>query len=86
VCGGGEEGERKGRGQETKGHPRIISIAVQGQTIHTFVSGEDNTKPGSIPGDTVIVPYSLQIIVKTKIFFSPHWQNRFLSFSSIFHS
>jgi hypothetical protein len=50
----------KGGGQETKGHPRIISIAVQGQTIHTwsdrasnyFVSGEDDMKPGSIPGDT----------------------------------
>ncbi len=53
VCGG----ERKG----DKGHPRITSFAVQSQTIHTwsdrasnyFVSGEDNMKPGSIPGGTI---------------------------------
>jgi hypothetical protein len=49
----------KGGGQETKGHPRII--AVKGQTIQTwserasnyFVSGVDDMKPGSIPGDTI---------------------------------
>ncbi len=48
-------------GKETKGYPRITSFAVQVQTIHTwsdrasnyFVSGEDDMKPGSIPGDTI---------------------------------
>jgi hypothetical protein len=46
------EGRKEG-GEDTKGHPRITSIAVQGQTIHTwpdrashyFVSGEDDIKP-----------------------------------------
>jgi hypothetical protein len=50
VCVGGGGGGVKGGGQETKGHPRITSFAVQGQTIHTwsdrasnyFVSGEDD--------------------------------------------
>ncbi len=54
LCG---RGERRGGGEETKGHPRIIRIAGKSQIIHTwsdrapnyFVSGEDNIKPGSIP-------------------------------------
>jgi hypothetical protein len=53
---GGGEGERR-RGEETKGHHKIISIAFKGQTIDTwsdrasnyFVSGEDDTKPGLFP-------------------------------------
>jgi hypothetical protein len=61
----------KGGGQETKGHPRITSFAVQGQTIHTrsdrtsnyFVSEEDDMKPGSIPGDTVTINICQKIYV-----------------------
>jgi hypothetical protein len=50
VCWGGGGRGKEGGGEETKGHPRIISIAVKGQTIHTwsdrasiyFVSEKDN--------------------------------------------
>jgi hypothetical protein len=62
VWGGGGSGEGR-RGKETKGHPRIVSIAVKGQAIHTWsdrasnylVSVEDDIKPGSIPGNTIIL-------------------------------
>ncbi len=61
VWGGGRQRKEGGGGQETKGHPRIIRIAGKTQTIHTwsdrasnyFLSGKDDIKLGSIPGDTV---------------------------------
>ncbi len=67
-----------GGGTGNKGHPRITSFAVQGQTIHTlsvrasnyFVSGEDDMKPGSIPGDTlllIILYPTIPLLVKLKL-------------------